>query len=47
MLFWRSEERGMPQKSVSNECSSTTLARLFAPLPVILFQPTLQSAQTR
>ena len=38
MLFWRSEERGMPQKSVSEVCSSTTLAKLSAPSPVMLFR---------
>ena len=41
-LFLRSETSGMPQKSVSEADSSTTLARFSALSTVILFQPTLQ-----
>jgi hypothetical protein len=35
----------MPQKSVSDVCSSTTLAKLSAPSPVILFLHTLRHTE--
>ena len=41
MVFWRSETIGMLQKSVSDACSRTTLARLSAPSPVMSLEPTL------
>ena len=40
-LFSRRETSGMPQKSVSEADSSTTLARFSDPSPLMLFQPTL------
>ena len=42
-LFARSETSGMPQKSVSEADSSTVLARVSAPLPVMLLKATLRN----
>jgi len=41
MLFSRSEESGIPQNSVIMACSSTTVARWLAALPVMSLRPTL------
>ena len=41
MLFSRSEASGIPQKSVIAACSSTTVARWLAALPVMLLEQTL------
>ena len=46
MLFSRSETSGMLQKSVSDVCSSTTLANCSAPSPVMLLKPTLCGTET-
>ena len=42
MLLSRSEASGIPQNSVIMACSSTTLARWLAALPVMLLKPTLR-----
>ena len=46
MLFSRSVTSGILQKSVSDVCSSTTVANCFAPSPVMLLKPTLCGTDT-
>ena len=46
MLFSRSETSGMLQKSVSDVCSSTTVASCFAPSPVMPLKLTLCGMNT-
>ena len=41
--FSRNETSGMPQKSVSEADSSTTLANVSAPSPAISLKPTLRN----
>ena len=45
MLFSRREVSGIPQKFVSEGCSSTTLASCSAPSPLMSLRPTLHSTK--